>query len=43
MTVSRLYRIMAGASGYNSAVGTPADIADIMQDWFASGACDGWN
>jgi alkanesulfonate monooxygenase len=43
MTVSKLYQVMAGASGHNIAVGTPADIADIMQDWFESGACDGWN
>jgi N-acetyl-S-(2-succino)cysteine monooxygenase len=43
MTVGKLYKIMAGASGHNIAVGTPADIADIMQDWFESRGCDGWN
>jgi FMN-dependent oxidoreductase (nitrilotriacetate monooxygenase family) len=43
MTIRRLYQIMAGASGHHIAAGTPADIADIMQDWFESGGCDGWN
>jgi alkanesulfonate monooxygenase len=43
MTVSKLYKIMAGAQGHNVAIGTPADIADIMQDWFEGGGCDGWN
>jgi FMN-dependent oxidoreductase (nitrilotriacetate monooxygenase family) len=43
MTVGKLYKIMAGASGHNIAVGTPADVADIMQDWFEHDGCDGWN
>jgi N-acetyl-S-(2-succino)cysteine monooxygenase len=43
MTVSKLYKIMAGAQGHNVAIGTPADIADTMQDWFEGGGCDGWN
>lgn len=43
MTVGQLYRIVAGASGHNISVGTPAEIADLMQDWFEAGACDGWN
>ncbi len=43
MTIGKLYKIMAGASGHNIAVGTPADIADMMQDWFEQEGCDGWN
>ncbi len=43
MTIRKLYQIMAGASGHNISVGTPADIADVMQDWFENGGCDGWN
>jgi FMN-dependent oxidoreductase (nitrilotriacetate monooxygenase family) len=43
MTISKLYRIVAGASGHNITVGTAADVADVMEDWFHAGACDGWN
>ena len=43
MTIRKLYQIMAGASGHNVFVGTPAEAADLMQDWFESGGCDGWN
>ena len=43
MTIAKLYKIMAGASGHHVAVGTVADVADEMQDWFESGGCDGWN
>jgi len=43
MTIAKLYKIMAGAQGHNVFVGTPAEAADLMQDWFESGACDGWN
>ncbi len=43
MTIARLYKIMAGASGHNVVVGTPADVADLMEDWFAARACDGFN
>lgn len=43
MTIGKLYKIMAGASGHNVVVGTPAEIADVMQDWFEARGCDGWN
>lgn len=43
MTIGKLYRDVAGASGHNITVGTPADVADVMEDWFRAGACDGWN
>lgn len=43
MTIAKLYRIMAGAQGHNVVIGTAADIADVMQDWFEAGGCDGWN
>lgn len=31
------------ASGHHVVVGTPASIADEMEDWFVSHGCDGWN
>ncbi len=43
MTIRKLYQIMAGASGHNVVVGTPAMIADSMEDWFSARACDGFN
>ena len=43
MTIRRLYKIMAGASGHNVVVGTAAEVADVMEDWFTSRACDGFN
>ncbi len=31
------------ASGHHVIVGTPASIADEMEDWFVNRGCDGWN
>lgn len=28
--------------GHNAPVGSAGDIADIMQEWYETGACDGW-
>ena len=43
MTIRGLYKIMSGASGHNVVVGTPAEVADHMEDWFTAGGCDGFN
>ncbi len=43
MTIRKLYQGQAGASGHCVFIGTPAEAADEMQDWFESGGCDGWN
>ncbi len=43
MTIRRLYQIMAGASGHNVVVGSVADVADLMEDWFTARGCDGFN
>ncbi len=43
MTIRRLYQTQAGASGHAVFVGTPAEAADVMQDWFETRGCDGWN
>ena len=34
---------MAGARGHFTATGTPEQIADVIEDWFVSGAADGFN
>ena len=41
-TIRKLYEDVAGKGGF-CLIGTPAEIADVMQDWFESEACDGFN
>ena len=36
-------RKLAGARGHFAVAGTPEEIADIVEDWFTSGAADGFN
>jgi FMN-dependent oxidoreductase (nitrilotriacetate monooxygenase family) len=40
-TIRELY-LRSGITGA-AKIGTPSDIADSMQEWFESGACDGFN
>jgi alkanesulfonate monooxygenase SsuD/methylene tetrahydromethanopterin reductase-like flavin-dependent oxidoreductase (luciferase family) len=42
-TLRRLLHSLAGARGHFTATGTPEQIADIIEDWFVSGAADGFN
>ena len=42
-TLRQLLAKLAGARGHFTAAGTPEKIADIMQDWFETGAADGFN
>ena len=41
-TIRELYREVAGMGGF-CLIGTPSNIADVMQDWFENDACDGFN
>jgi FMN-dependent oxidoreductase (nitrilotriacetate monooxygenase family) len=41
-TIRQLYQQVAGMGGF-CPIGTPAQIADIMQEWFENEACDGFN
>ncbi len=43
LTIRDLYRRIAGARGHYQLVGTPAEIADFMEEWVAERACDGFN
>ena len=43
MTIRKLYQDQAGASGHCVYVGTAQGAADLMQEWFETEACDGWN
>jgi FMN-dependent oxidoreductase (nitrilotriacetate monooxygenase family) len=40
-TIRELYS-RSGITG-SARIGTPADIADVMQEWFEASACDGFN
>jgi N-acetyl-S-(2-succino)cysteine monooxygenase len=41
-TIRQLYEDVAGKGGF-CLIGTTAEIADVMQDWFEDEACDGFN
>jgi FMN-dependent oxidoreductase (nitrilotriacetate monooxygenase family) len=43
LTIRDLYLRIAGARGHHQIVGTPSQIADSMEAWFATGAADGFN
>lgn len=43
LTIRQLYTQIAGGRGHYDICGTPAQIADVMQEWFETGAADGFN
>jgi FMN-dependent oxidoreductase (nitrilotriacetate monooxygenase family) len=43
LTLRQLLRKLAGARGHLAVAGTPEKIADIVEDWYQSGAADGFN
>ncbi len=42
LTIKQLYERVIGGSGGPALKGTPKQIADIMEDWVKSKACDGF-
>jgi alkanesulfonate monooxygenase len=42
-TLRELCQRFAGARGHFAIVGTPNEAADVMENWFTTGACDGFN
>ena len=42
-TLRQLLGYLAGARGHYVTVGTPEQIADLIEDWFTDGAADGFN
>jgi FMN-dependent oxidoreductase (nitrilotriacetate monooxygenase family) len=42
-TLRRLLELLAGARGHYTFAGTPEQVADLMEEWFRSGAADGFN
>ncbi|WP_158746559.1 LLM class flavin-dependent oxidoreductase [Acidisphaera sp. L21] len=43
LTIRQLIQAIAFARGHDTFAGTPMEIADHMEQWFTSGACDGFN
>ncbi|WP_182086390.1 LLM class flavin-dependent oxidoreductase [Aureimonas sp. ME7] len=42
-TLAETARRHAVTAGHLEVVGTAEDVADVMEDWFTTGACDGFN
>jgi alkanesulfonate monooxygenase len=43
LTIRQLYMAVAAGNGHRQAIGTPSQIADMMEDWFTGEAADGFN
>ena len=43
MTIRQLYEAVSAGFWHFGVVGTPSSIADIMEEWFTTGAADGFN
>lgn len=43
LTVRQLYQRISGGRGHFQTQGTPQQIADMMEEWFTTGAADGFN
>lgn len=43
LTIRQLYQRIAGGRGHYQMVGSPKDIADLMEEWLVTGAADGFN
>jgi FMN-dependent oxidoreductase (nitrilotriacetate monooxygenase family) len=43
LTIRQLYTRIAGGRGHFDICGTPDDVADVMEEWFTTGAADGFN
>lgn len=42
LTLRQTYERLVPSLGHMVARGTPAEVADLMEDWYRSGACDGF-
>jgi FMN-dependent oxidoreductase (nitrilotriacetate monooxygenase family) len=43
LSIRQLYELVSGGFWHLGVVGTPSMIADLMEEWFATGAADGFN
>ncbi|MBV1778163.1 LLM class flavin-dependent oxidoreductase [Paeniglutamicibacter sp. ABSL32-1] len=42
-TLRELLGFLAAGGGHATMIGTPSQVADEIEEWFATGACDGFN
>jgi FMN-dependent oxidoreductase (nitrilotriacetate monooxygenase family) len=43
LSIREIFKRMAGARAHRIVCGTAASIADTMEEWYTTGACDGFN
>ena len=43
LTIRDLYKRISGARGHMEVIGTPVEIADMMEEWVTEKGCDGFN
>jgi FMN-dependent oxidoreductase (nitrilotriacetate monooxygenase family) len=43
LTIRQLYQRIAGTRGHYQVVGSPREVVDTMEEWFATGGADGFN
>jgi FMN-dependent oxidoreductase (nitrilotriacetate monooxygenase family) len=42
-TIREVYQHLGGMRSHRVVIGTPTEVADDLENWFKSGACDGFN
>ena len=43
LNIRQVYERLVVSKGHRQIIGTANDVADILQEWFEGGACDGYN
>jgi alkanesulfonate monooxygenase SsuD/methylene tetrahydromethanopterin reductase-like flavin-dependent oxidoreductase (luciferase family) len=43
LTIRQLYQRIAGGRGHYEVVGSAKDVVDLIEEWFSTGAADGFN
>ena len=43
LTIRQLYQRIAGGRGHFEVIGSASDVVDMMEEWFSTGAADGFN
>jgi N-acetyl-S-(2-succino)cysteine monooxygenase len=43
LTIRQLYKRVYGQRGHRVVMGTPAEVADALEEWYRAGAADGFN